>query len=104
MKLYHKPEFCVAIIMNCVYLIAGTFCCHCKYRTQQKVKEELGKVLKNGLSKVCGRQPLKNLKGYNLLFHILVSLFSFILICHICWLALVTYGLRKTAKRGRSLI
>ena len=23
----------------------------------------MGKVFKNGLSKVCGRQPLKNLKG-----------------------------------------
>ena len=25
------------------------------------------KVLKNGPSKICGRQPLKNLKGYGLL-------------------------------------
>ena len=24
------------------------------------------KVFKNGLSKICGRQPLKNLKGYGL--------------------------------------
>ena len=28
------------------------------------------KALKNGPSKICGRQPLKNLKGYGLLtFH-----------------------------------
>ena len=25
------------------------------------------KVFKNGPSKICGRQPLKNLKGYGLL-------------------------------------
>ena len=25
------------------------------------------KVFKNGTSKICGRQPLKNLKGYGLL-------------------------------------
>ena len=25
------------------------------------------KVFKNGQSKICGRQPLKNLKGYGLL-------------------------------------
>ena len=31
-----------------------------------------GKVFKNGSSKICGRQPLKNLKGYgqNILSHI----------------------------------
>ena len=26
------------------------------------------KVFKNGASKICGRQPLKNLKGYGLIF------------------------------------
>ena len=28
------------------------------------------KVFKNGISKICGRQPLKNLKGYGILNHI----------------------------------
>ena len=28
------------------------------------------KVFKNGPSRICGRQPLKNLKGYGLLFKI----------------------------------
>ena len=27
----------------------------------------MGKVFKNGLSKICGRQSLKNYKGYGLL-------------------------------------
>ena len=30
-------------------------------------KNKWDKVFKNGPSKVCGRQPLKNLKGYGLL-------------------------------------
>ena len=29
-----------------------------------------GKVFKNGLSKICGRQPLKNLKRSGLLKHL----------------------------------
>ena len=29
------------------------------------------KVFKNGPSKICGRQPLKNLKGYGLLSHMM---------------------------------
>ena len=29
--------------------------------------DKWGKVFKNGPSKICGRQPLKNLKGYGLL-------------------------------------
>ena len=29
------------------------------------------KVFKNGPSKICGRQPLKNLKGYGLLEHLI---------------------------------
>ena len=31
------------------------------------LRDNWDKVFKNGLSKVCGRQPLKNLKGYGLL-------------------------------------
>ena len=31
------------------------------------------KVFKNGPSKICGRQPLKNLKGYGLLKHVMLS-------------------------------
>ena len=31
------------------------------------LKNILDKVFKNGPSKICGRQPLKNLKGYGLL-------------------------------------
>ena len=33
-----------------------------KMQTNKRVQ-----VFKNGLSKICGRQPLKNLKGYGLL-------------------------------------
>ena len=36
------------------------------------------KVFKNGPSKICGRQPLKNLKGYGLLAdHIIYNLQTF---------------------------
>ena len=31
------------------------------------------KLFKSGLSKFCGRQPLKNLKGYDLLKQIIIS-------------------------------
>ena len=33
----------------------------------KKCRQYMGKVFKSGLSKFCGRQPLKNLKGYGLL-------------------------------------
>ena len=33
------------------------------------------KVFKNGPSKICGRQPLKNLKGYGLLKPFLKTVF-----------------------------
>ena len=36
------------------------------------------KVFKNGPSKICGKQPLKNLKGYGLLSHIVCLSFK-------CW-------------------
>ena len=35
----------------------------------QKLTKKWEKVFQNGLSKFYGRQPLKNLKGYNLLKH-----------------------------------
>ena len=35
------------------------------------MKYKWDKVFKNGLSKDCGRQPLKNLKGYGLLRQII---------------------------------
>ena len=34
-----------------------------------------GKVLESGLSKFCGRQPLKSLKGYRLLKQTIIPLF-----------------------------
>ena len=41
---------------------------HCDYTWNiwDKVRDKLG--IQSGLSKFCGRQPLKNLKGYSLLF------------------------------------
>ena len=36
---------------------------------------QMEKVFKNGLSEICGRQPLKNLKEYGLLKHCLKTVF-----------------------------
>ena len=37
------------------------------FRELNTLKKMWDKVFKNGPSKICGRQPLKNLKGYGLL-------------------------------------
>ena len=39
----------------------------CKESVANLEKHILDKVFKNGLSQICGRQPLKNLNGYGLL-------------------------------------
>ena len=35
-------------------------------RSEKNTSQIYGKVFKNRLSKICGRQPLKKLKGYGL--------------------------------------
>ena len=42
----------------------------CITKSLINLRKKQGKVFKNESSKICGRQPLKNLKGYCLLNHI----------------------------------
>ena len=43
------------------------YVCNRKAIKIMKFRNKWVKVFKNGPSKICGRQPLKNLKGYGLL-------------------------------------
>ena len=52
--------------------------------TNVKVKVIWDKVFKNGQSKICGRQPLKNLKRYGMLIpsNLLKAVFSKFYLVH----------------------
>ena len=66
------------------------------WKTRSRTTTMWDKVYKNGLSKICGRQPLKDLKGYRLLkadgnlSNFLKAVFQNIYLVH-SWILCVTY-------------
>ena len=50
--------------------------------TQANHYNKWDKVFKSGLSKFCGRQPLKNFRGYGLLWNFLKAVFHKIYLVH----------------------
>ena len=67
-----------SISLNSQGIFLAQFICDSRDRIKETLKSMLmmiwDKVFKSGPSKICGRQPLKNLKGYGLLKQGMVGL------------------------------